>query len=181
MPNWCGNYTEIEGPADLVHDLFEAGKDEKFLEHMAPLGEWDYNDALSSWGTKWDIDIGRMDFKKLDNGRAILKGYFESAWSPPEQAFLTFLYNNNDVNIKLLYHEPSMDFAGSLEHGTITISDAGIDFFNNDPVGQELDETFGIIDDLEQYIEEEMEEAIHTDPTILTNPEKDDSKAETTS
>ena len=74
-----------------------------------------------------------------------------------------------------------MDFAGSLEHGTITISEEGLDFFNNDPVGQELDETFGIIDDLEQYIEEEMEEAIHTDPTILTNPEKDDSKAETTS
>ena len=102
MPNWCGNYTEIEGPTDLVQDLFEAGKDERFLEHMAPIGEWDYNDALSSWGTKWDIDIGRMDFKKLDNDRAILKGYFESAWSPPEQAFLTFLYNNKDVNVKLL-------------------------------------------------------------------------------
>jgi hypothetical protein len=33
---------------------------------------------------------------------------------------------------------------------------------------------------LEEYIEEEMIEAIHTDPSILTNPEKDDSKTETT-
>jgi hypothetical protein len=73
-----------------------------------------------------------------------------------------------------------MDFAGSLEHGTITITESGIDFFNTDPLGIELDETFGIVDDLEQYIEEEMIEAIHTDPSILTNPEKDDSKTETT-
>tara|TARA_B100001093_G_scaffold475988_1_gene501996 strand:+ start:177 stop:722 length:546 start_codon:yes stop_codon:yes gene_type:complete len=180
MPNWCGNYTEIEGPVDVVQELFVAGKEERFLEHMAPLGEWDYNDALSSWGTKWEIDIGRISFKKLDNDRAILQGYFESAWSPPEQAFLTFLYNNKDVNVKLLYHEPSMDFAGSLEHGTHTISKQGLDFYNDNPIGQELDEAFAIVDDLEQYIEEEMEEAIHTDPSILINPENDDSKAEET-
>jgi len=171
MPNWCGNYTEIEGPVEKIKALHEAGNDEKFLEYMAPIGNWDYNDAVTTWGTKWDIDIGRMEFEKLDNDRATIKGYFESAWSPPEQAFLTFLYNNEDVNIKLLYHEPSMDFAGSLEHGTIIISDLGLDFFNNDPIGQELDEAFGIVDDLEQYIEETMEEAINTDPTTITNPD----------
>ena len=181
MPNWCGNYTEIEGPAEVVQDLFDAGIDERFLQHMAPIDNWDLTGAVGTWGTKWDIDIGRMALHKMPNDRLMLKGYFESAWSPPDQAFLTFLMNNEDVTIKLLYHEPSMDFAGSLEHGTHTISEMGMDFYMNDPIGQELDEAFGVIDDLEAYMEDEMLEAINTDPTILTNPERDDIKAEETS
>ena len=57
MPNWCNNWTEIEGPVEKIKALHEAGNDENFLEHMAPLGAWDYNDAVSNWGTKWDINL----------------------------------------------------------------------------------------------------------------------------
>ena len=109
MPNWCNNYTEIEGPVETIKELYNAGKDEKFLEHMAPLGQWDYHDALSEWGTKWEVDIVGLEL--INNGdTATIKGYFESAWSPPEQAFTTFMMNNEDVSARLFYYEPAMDF-----------------------------------------------------------------------
>ena len=173
MPNWCSNWAEIEGPTETIKALHEAGKDEKFLEHMAPLGnaEWRRDEAVDEWGTKWDIDIGQMNFSNTDDGRAVLKGFFESAWSPPDQAFTTFLINNKDVNIDLLYFEPAMDFIGTLEHGTFTISDVGEKFFLNTSVGQKLDERFCVIDMLEEEMTCVLEDF---DPSVLDNPEKND-------
>jgi len=170
MPNWCNNWAEIEGPVEKIEALHEAGKNESFLEHMVPLGKWDYEDAVTEWGTKWEIDIGNMEIVKTDDGRAVLKGYFESAWSPPDQAFTKYLINNNDVNIDLRYFEPSMDFTGTLEHGTFNISDVGEGFFLNTTVGKQLDECFCVIDMLEDY----QEDALHDfDPSVLTNPEEE--------
>jgi len=170
MPNWCSNWAEIEGPAETIEALHEAGKDEKFLEHMAPIGTWNHESAVSEWGTKWDIDIGQMAFNKTNDGRAVLKGYFESAWSPPDEAFTKFLINNKDVNIDLRYFEPSMDFTGTLEHGTFTISNVGEGFFLNTTVGKQLDECFCVID----MLEENQEDALYNfDPSVLTNPEEE--------
>ena len=178
MPNWCNNWAEITGPTEKMEELFEAGKDEKFLEHMAPLGEWEYHDALSSWGTKWEIDT--CDLALIKNGdTATIRGYFQSAWSPPEQAFMTYMMNNEGVSADCLYFEPAMDFVGSISEGTFSVYDNKA-FFENDPVGIKFDEHFGIIDMLEEYDEELQFEAINTDPTILTNPEGNDSKTEET-
>jgi hypothetical protein len=173
MPNWCTNWAEIEGPIEKIQALHEAGKDEQFLEHMAPLGnsEWRRDECVDEWGTKWDIDIGKMDFSNTDDGRAVLKGFFESAWSPPDTAFTKFLIDNKDVNIDLMYFEPAMDFIGTLEHGTFTISEVGEKFFLNTRVGKKLDETFCVIDMLEYEMTCVLEDF---DPSVLDNPEKND-------
>ena len=178
MPNWCNNYTEIEGPVETIKELYNAGKDEKFLEHMAPLGNWDYHDAIAQWGTKWEIDIVGLDLT-VNGDTATIKGYFESAWSPPEQAFNTYMMNNEDVSARLFYYEPAMDFVGSIEHGSFSVYDEK-DFFETNPLGIQLDGMFGIVDMLDDYNEEMELEAINTDPTILNNPEGNDSKAEET-
>ena len=170
MPNWCTNWAEIEGPIEKIEALHEAGKNEKFLEHMAPLGTWNHESAVSEWGTKWDITTDDMSFNKIDDSRAVLKGYFESAWSPPDTAFTKFLIDNKDVNIDLMYFEPAMDFIGTLEHGTFTISDVGEKFFLNTSVGQKLDDIFCVIDMLEEEMTCVLEDF---DSSVLTNPEKE--------
>ena len=138
---------------------------------MAPLGSWDYNDAVSNWGTKWDIDTSNFAYEQ-DGDRATIKGYFESAWSPPEEAFETYLLNNHDVNAQLMWFEPAMDFVGCLEHGTITLSEEPRAFWTDTDTGRELDDCFGIIDTLDEFLEEHMEEAVNTCPTTITNPDE---------
>lgn len=173
MPNWCANHIEITGPEDKINKLYMDAQD-GFLETLAPLGKWDYNDAVAQWGTKWEVDIDNLAVDvsmAKHNGTATLSGYFESAWSPPMEALQTYLDNNPDCEGELYYYEPAMDFCGNMNNN-ITISDVDKDFFANDPVGQELDGHFAIIDYLEEYEEEEQEEALATPPDVLEPPEQ---------
>ena len=173
MPNWCANYIEITGPEDKINKLYMDSQD-GFLETLAPLGNWDYHDAVAQWGTKWEVDIDNLavDLSMAnDNGQATLGGYFESAWSPPLEALQTYLDNNPDCEGELYYYEPSMDFCGNMNNN-ITISNVNKDFFVNDPVGQELEGHFAIIDYLEEFEEEEHEEALATPPDVLEPPEQ---------
>ena len=173
MPNWCANHIEITGPEDKINKLYMDAQD-GFLETLAPLGKWDYNDAVAQWGTKWEVDIDNLAVDvsmAKHNGTATLSGYFESAWSPPMEALHTYLDKNPDCEGELYYYEPAMDFCGNMNNN-ITISDVDKDFFANDPVGQELDGHFAVIDYLEEYEEEEQEEALATPPDVLEPPEQ---------
>ena len=173
MPNWCANHIEITGPEDKINKLYMDAQ-EGFLETLAPLGKWDYHDAVAQWGTKWEVDIDNLAVDvsmAKHNGTATLSGYFDSAWSPTLEALQTYLENNPDCEGELCYYEPSMDFCGNMNNN-ITISNVNKDFFANDPVGQELDGHFAIIDYLEEFEEEEQEEALATPPDVLEPPEQ---------
>lgn len=173
MPNWCANHIEITGPEDKINMLYQDAQD-GFLETLAPIGDWEYNTAVEKWGTKWEVDIDNLavDLSMADrNGTATLSGYFESAWSPPMEALQTYLDNNQDCEGELYYYEPAMDFCGNMNNN-ITISSVNKDFFANDPVGQELDGHFAIIDYMEEYEDEVQEEALATPPDVLEPPEQ---------
>tara|TARA_Y100000356_G_C11228738_1_gene273635 strand:- start:461 stop:982 length:522 start_codon:yes stop_codon:yes gene_type:complete len=170
VPNWCSNHVEINGPKEKIKDLFDVAKNgDGLLEAMAPLGKWDYHDAIHHWGTKWDINVSESGLAYLDHNdkTGSIRGYFESAWSPPEQAMFTYMDNNPDVDIELFYYEPSMDFAGSLRAGTIEISKQNKDFWLNTDIGVALDNHFGVIDMLEEYEEEVQEEVLAEPPDVL--------------
>ena len=117
MPNWCSNNITIQGPAELIKNMWDAaqpaeGKDGTLLETMAPIGEWDYDTAVNTWGTKWDVNGEGLQFELLPDGRAMIFGYFDSAWSPPIGAYEQFCENNDDVYICASYFEPGMAFVG---------------------------------------------------------------------
>ena len=179
MPNWCANHIEITGPADKLKQVYNTteiknrgkvnqGPEQGFLETIAPLGDWDYHDALNTWGTKWEVDV-ELDFNYTDTG-AVLTGYFDSAWNPPIQACETFMKDNPDCDIQLHYYEPAMDFCGDLNNH-ITISDTNIDFFTKDSLGQELDGHFNIVDMIEEHEEYEQEEILATPPDVMEGTE----------
>ena len=96
-----------------------------------------------------------------------VKGYYERRnYAECE----TFMINNPDCDVQLHYYEPAMDFCGDLNNH-ITISEEGKDFFCNDPVGQELDGHFAIIDMIEEEEEYQQDEVLATPPDVMEGTE----------
>ena len=109
MPNWCSNSITISGPTETIRQLWEdaqtAGPDGKFglLEAMAPIGEWDYGNAVETWGTKWDISDEGLEFTDNGDGTASIDGWFDSAWSPPIGAYEKFCDDMDNCEISASY------------------------------------------------------------------------------
>jgi hypothetical protein len=113
MPNWCSNNLVIRGSVETLSQLkpvLEAG--EGLLEAIKPIGEWQYGDAVEAWGTKWDISTEGLQFTDNGDGTAEIEGYFDSAWSPPVEAFAQLAEDWDSCYIELKYFEPGMAFVG---------------------------------------------------------------------
>ena len=164
MPNWCDNHIHIEGPAEDIKQLQEDFANKGMLETLCPIGEWEYGTAVNTWGTKWEIshdEVQHFEFEYDGPDYAHLSGNFQSAWSPPTEAIRTFLDNNPECSADLMYYEPSMDFAGTLDE-SITISDKSDDYWIMDPDGIELNEAFGILESRLEWAAEEEEFVLET-------------------
>ena len=121
MPNWCNNSILIEGPKAKIKELWnKSNKDPEksgLLETMAPMPEsetdW-YSWRLDNWGTKWEVDSEGLEYSESteDDDRSLIEGWFDSAWSPPKEAFEKFCAENEDVHVELHYHECGMGFVG---------------------------------------------------------------------
>jgi len=113
MPNWCSNNFRIVGSIESLKPLWEEiDREEKFLEVIKPIGEWDYGNAVEAWGTKWDVNTDGMEFTDNGDGTAEISGWFDSAWSPPVDAFQTLSQDLDSCYLELSYFEPGMAFVG---------------------------------------------------------------------
>ena len=117
MPNWVNNSINIDGPKDIIEDLWNKSQEDKLLEAMVPIGEWDYGKCVDAWGTKWDVSTDGLEFTDNGDGTATIDGWFESAWAPPTGAMDTFMKENEGVSIVLRYEEPGMDYCGIWDNG----------------------------------------------------------------
>lgn len=175
MPNWCSNHIVIEGPTDKVETIWSIASDETdsgLLNALHPIGKWDYQTACDEWGTKWDVSLSdaNLELSHQDAGVSIIEGYFESAWSPPLDAIQNYLSNNDDVEIHCKYYEPANDFIGSNYFGDYEISSQPRSFWETDDVGIELDETFYVLEMLDEHREDIEDD--HLDNDELVDPEK---------
>ena len=163
MPNWCTNTLIIRGNVETLSQLkpvLEAG--EGFLEAIAPIGEYDRDNAIEKWGTKWDIQTEGLHFTDNGDGTAEIEGYFDSAWSPPIEAFHTLSQDWDSCYIELKYFEPGMCFVGVWDSEGGDAYYDGIDDLlettvEEDSVLFELLEDFAVADWYEVEEEEEME------------------------
>ena len=187
MPNWCNNTITITGGANTIRNLWEeaqtAIKDEDgkgsfgLLSAMAPepdysvtevapaVGEekimsdwWDWR--VTNWGTKWDVGDDGLEFEDHGDGTATIRGWFDSAWSPPLEAFNTFCEDMDGVYAEIYYHEPGMTFVGywdsegSDDHYDYGAATSGT---IRDVIPEYLDDHFDISGDMEMWEEEEKE------------------------
>lgn len=115
-------------------------------------GNW-YDFCTSEWGTKWDIGGSDGSVDKLDPTSVRL--IFQSAWAPPTQAYYKLIDLGFNVDAK--YYEPGVGFAGWFFDGNDESYD--ISTLNADQVEeelpQELNEEFGISENMREWEEEE--------------------------
>jgi hypothetical protein len=176
MPNWCNNNITISGPTETIKQLWDDaqnshrwteivdGKEvEKIgfglLEAMAPIGDWEYETAVETWGTKWDISDEGLEIIEHGDGTAEITGWFDSAWAPPIGAYEKFTEANDDCDISASYYEMGMDFAGfwhgmeehldDLHEEYKQPEDERSDLYNR------LDEEWGLSEQFEQWDEDE--------------------------
>jgi hypothetical protein len=118
-------------------------------------GNW-YDYCVGEWGTKWDV--GADGTTDVHPDGKMLHTYFDSAWSPPIQAYekLTAM----GFTVGAMYYEPGMAYCGIWEDGND-------EYYNLEGMGSqqvidelpvELDEAFGISECIAEYEAEEEEE-----------------------
>jgi hypothetical protein len=133
MPNWCSNNFRIVGSTESLKPLWEQiDREEKFLEVIKPIGEWDYGNAVEAWGTKWDVNTDGMEFTDNGDGTAEISGWFDSAWSPPVDAFQTLSEDLDSCYLELSYFEPGMCFVGYWD------SEGADDHYTIDPEAEDM-------------------------------------------
>jgi len=156
MPNWCDNTVKIYGPKEKLKRLKDWGHDGSLLEAMVPLGDWDYNKSVQEWGTKWDVEMCDAQFEEMADDDWMLNGSFQSAWSPPIEAYATWLAANEDCELYATYYEPGCAFCGIWDNGQDDLYELpGTAQEAKDTIPQELDDNFGIVETIREYEDEE--------------------------
>ena len=117
-------------------------------------GNW-YDFCVGEWGTKWDVGgDGQTDIHP--DGKMLFTT-FDSAWSPPVNAYVKLEELGFGVNA--MYYEGGMAYAGAYGDGNDEeISLEGMsaeDIENHYP---EIDEAFGIAESIREYQAMEQEE-----------------------
>ena len=187
MPNWCDNQVTITGSKSVIDKIEKIAKEEKgaggLLDFFHPmpkelrdttadgsedkklLEKYGYSDwygwACDNWGTKWDI----TEFYGVDRlGETLITFAFSSAWSPPVGAYEYFLAKNEDCSLKAWYYEGGCDFMGVWEDGDdrcyecSTVGPKSDSPFYDHGDGKELDDYFGITENLAEYEAEQEAE-----------------------
>jgi len=183
MPNWCSNGLELahKDPA-MIERAKAALANNAFFQEFVPCPDelnnpeassfggdnaeakdalrqqlrekygyeswYDWN--IAHWGTKWDC--GDASVEVVDG---ILKASFETAWSPPVTFYEALVEQGFEV--KAYYYEPGMCFVGKWEDGCDDYYEFGGE--NSDTVreaiGEELDDYFGISENMAEWESEE--------------------------
>jgi hypothetical protein len=188
MPNWADNQVTITGPNSVIDKIEKIVKEEDstngLLNYMSPMpaelrdttadgskdeemikktgySDW-YGWAVDNWGTKWEV----CEFYGVDRQGDTISFGFSSAWSPPINAYQTFLINmseqKQDVSVKAYYYEGGCDFMGCWDNGDddcyAPSELKSTDDWWNDGVGAELDEMFNITESMAEYEAEQEAE-----------------------
>lgn len=114
-----------------------------------------YDYCVGEWGTKWDVGgDGQTD---IDPEGTTLFTTFDSAWSPPVNAYEKLEQLGFRVNA--MFYEGGMAFAGSYEDGNC--EDFSLEGMTADEIERdypELDEAFCISESIREYEAENAEE-----------------------
>jgi hypothetical protein len=114
-----------------------------------------YDFCVGEWGTKWDVGgDGQTDIHP--DGK-MLHTTFDSAWSPPVNAYVKLEELGFGVNA--MYYEGGMAYAGAYgEGGDEEINLEGMSADDVENHYPEIDEAFGISESMREYEAMEQEE-----------------------
>ena len=187
MPNWCNNTVELshENP-EMMARAVKSFNDGSFLNEFIPVpaelnitagresdetvqkaleekekanqekygySSW-YDYCVNEWGTKWDIEP--YEPVTLDeDGRLTMS--FDSAWSPPTQAYEKLL--DLGFSLRAYYYESGMGFCGIWEDGCDDYYEISGETADEvaEMLPEVLDEMFCISENIREWEEENQE------------------------
>lgn len=175
MPNWCNNGITLRHADSAMIDRVIKGK-EGLLMELLPTPEelqdvvanftvneamvakygfsswYDWN--INNWGTKWDFALENVERVDANTVTAA----FDSAWSPPVTAYEKLV--ELGFEIEAMYYEPGMQFVGKWDNGDDDCYEYGGQTADTvrDYIGEELDDYFGISEEMAQYEEDNQED-----------------------
>jgi hypothetical protein len=153
----------IPVPADLqiTSGYLGSGDEQKELERKTAenrekygYGNW-YDFCVGEWGTKWDV--GGQGQSDIHPDGKMLHTSFDSAWSPPVNAYVKLEELGFGVNA--MYYEGGMAYAGA--YGDGNDEEINLEGMSADDVENhypEIDEAFGISESMREYEAENQEE-----------------------
>ena len=184
MPNWCSNYISVRGTnqAEIkrLADAFDAGElcqavipipeilkdttspvqkgEEEIAEERRKVcgyTDW-YSFCTNRWGTKWDISIG-SECDRDEDGLGF-SGHFDTAWSPPMGVLEQMA--EDGLEVVCYYNEPGMAYVGKYEDGIDDFYEYGNENSQSvrSAIGDELDDFWGISEQMAEYEAENAEE-----------------------
>ena len=120
-------------------------------------GNW-YDFCVNEWGTKWDIGGDDSNDSDVAEGSTELDLYFQSAWSPPLEAYAKL--EDLGFEVTAFYYEPGCAFAGVYRDGDDDCYDlSGLKAHElRKIVPEDIDEIFGIVENAEMWEEENEEQ-----------------------
>lgn len=154
----------IPCPQDLIDTVAGFMGEDKRAAHEAQqkrnielygYANW-YDWNVANWGTKWDIGGDDGLTQRIDPNT--LQASFDSAWSPPITAYERL--EALGFEVEAMYYEPGMCFVGMYVNGVDECIEYGgyTSETVREAIGEELDEYFGISEQMAEYEEENKEE-----------------------
>jgi hypothetical protein len=190
MPNWCDNNLYISHPdKKMMEKALNAWNEKKFLSTLVPEPDyktvkvkptfdtshitgkpkpdfvdpetawWDWR--VQNWGTKWDIGWEDYQDKAELNEDNAMSVNFQSAWSPPLDAYVTLV--EMGYSIRAYYFEGGCAFCGKWEDGidegySLDFPDKGSPVeWIQEHIPKEIDDEMAISEsyaDMEEYMRE---------------------------
>jgi len=132
-----------------AHEAQQASNREKY-----GYSNW-YDYCVGEWGTKWDV--GGQGQSDIHPDGKMLHTSFDSAWSPPVNAYVKLEELGFGVNA--MYYEGGMAYAGA--YGDGNDEEINLEGMSADEIEQnypELDEAFCISESMREYEAENQEE-----------------------
>ena len=174
MPNWCNNTLTLTATNDeqkaFLSEAFPKNTQVQMFQRLRPMpndifrgnlseaereiyGENNWYDwSVAHWGTKWDTDVVVPE----DFDGVTLKVGFDTAWAAPIELYEYLVEQGFDVDAA--YYEPGMNFGGIFQNeGHLEIDDLTDEILENTADGEHLDREFGILEEREQYDNDEEE------------------------
>ena len=120
-----------------------------------------YDWCVNNWGTKWnaggDNDAMQVDYDEDVGNQGIALFQFDTAWAPPLGVLEKLMETHPELSIECRYHEPGVGFFGVWTDGSDRCYETEQFPKSNDPFwtqhadGRLLDETFGMVESMQEY------------------------------
>lgn len=128
-----------------------------------------YDWCVNNWGTKWnaggDNDAMQVDYDEDVDNQSIALFQFDTAWAPPLGVMEKLMETHPELSIECRYSEPGVGFFGVWTDGsdrcyeTEQFPKSTDAFWTQHADGRLLDETFGMVESMQEYEADQETEA----------------------